>query len=48
MARAGLGYEDLLNSVSTRIFPLPAATVVLPGHGPPSTVEQEREHNPFF
>jgi hydroxyacylglutathione hydrolase len=43
-----LGYEDLLNSVATRIFSLPAATVVLPGHGPPSTVEQEREHNPFF
>lgn len=43
-----VGYEDLLNSVSTRIFTLPAATVVLPGHGPPSTVEQERNHNPFF
>lgn len=43
-----LGYEDLLNSVSTRIFSFPAATVVLPGHGPPSTVGQEREHNPFF
>jgi hydroxyacylglutathione hydrolase len=42
------GYDDLLSGVSAKIFSLPAATVVLPGHGPPSTVEQEREHNPFF
>jgi hydroxyacylglutathione hydrolase len=42
------GYDDLLSGVSSKIFSLPSATVVLPGHGPPSTVEQEREHNPFF
>jgi hydroxyacylglutathione hydrolase len=43
-----LGYDDLLSGVSAKIFSLPAATVVLPGHGPPSTIEQERAHNPFF
>lgn len=42
------GYEDILNSVSTKIFKLPDETVVLPGHGPPSTIEEERAHNPFF
>ena len=42
------GYEDLLRNVSTKILSLPIDTVLLPGHGPPTTVEQEREHNPFF
>ncbi|MBV8172423.1 MAG: MBL fold metallo-hydrolase [Candidatus Eremiobacteraeota bacterium] len=42
------GYEDLLQSTKIKIFTLPDDTVVLPGHGPPSTIGQEREHNPFF
>lgn len=42
------GYEDLLHGAATKIFTLPDETVVLPGHGPPSTIEEEREHNPFF
>ncbi len=42
------GYDDLLLSVTTRIFPMKGTTVVLPGHGPPTTIEQEREHDPFF
>jgi hydroxyacylglutathione hydrolase len=41
-------YEDILNSIRTKIFSLPAETVVMPGHGPPTTVAQELEHNPFF
>jgi len=41
-------YHDLLRAASTKIFSLPDDTVVLPGHGPPSTIEQERAHNPFF
>jgi len=42
------GYADLLHGAGVKIFSLPDDTVVLPGHGPPSTVGQEREHNPFF
>ena len=42
------GYEDLLRSAGTKIFSLPDETVVLPGHGPPSTIREERAHNPFF
>ncbi|GAC1311358.1 MAG: hypothetical protein NVS2B3_07640 [Vulcanimicrobiaceae bacterium] len=42
------GYRDILASVTTKIFALDDATVVVPGHGPPSTVAQERAHNPFF
>jgi len=42
------GYEDLLGSASSKVFSLPDDTVVLPGHGPPSTIAEERAHNPFF
>lgn len=42
------GYQDLLHGISTKMFSLPEDTVVLPGHGPPSTIAQERAHNPFF
>jgi hydroxyacylglutathione hydrolase len=42
------GYEDLLHNVQTKLFSLPDDTVVLPGHGPPSTIGEERAHNPFF
>lgn len=41
-------YRDILDSVSTKIFALDDATVLMPGHGPPSTVAEERAHNPFF
>jgi hydroxyacylglutathione hydrolase len=41
-------YEDILNSIRTKIFTLPGDTVVMPGHGPPTTVALEQAHNPFF
>jgi hydroxyacylglutathione hydrolase len=41
-------YADVLRSVSTKIFTLPDTTVIMPGHGPPSTVGIERAHDPFF
>lgn len=41
-------YEDILNSVRSKIFTLPEDTVLMPGHGPPSKVAWERAHNPFF
>jgi glyoxylase-like metal-dependent hydrolase (beta-lactamase superfamily II) len=41
-------YRDILDSIRTKIFALDDATVLMPGHGPPSTVAQERAHNPFF
>jgi glyoxylase-like metal-dependent hydrolase (beta-lactamase superfamily II) len=41
-------YDDILNSVRTKLFTLPDDTVVMPGHGPPSRIELERRHNPFF
>ncbi|MHB8146080.1 MAG: MBL fold metallo-hydrolase [Vulcanimicrobiaceae bacterium] len=41
-------YGDLLHGISAKLFTLPEHTVVMPGHGPPTTVGLERAHNPFF
>lgn len=38
----------LARSIAEKIAPLPAETVVHPGHGPDTTVGRERRLNPFF
>ncbi len=42
------GYQDLLSSLRARILSLPVGTILLPGHGPTTTVGHERRYNPFF
>jgi len=37
----------LLQGIRTKLFPLPPDTVVYPGHGPVTTVAQEKRFNPF-
>jgi hydroxyacylglutathione hydrolase len=37
----------LLEGIRTKLFPLPADTVVYPGHGPVTTVGHEKRFNPF-
>jgi glyoxylase-like metal-dependent hydrolase (beta-lactamase superfamily II) len=44
----GGSWKDLERSIRERILSLPEETVVLPGHGPWTTVEQERSSNPFL
>jgi hydroxyacylglutathione hydrolase len=44
----GGSYEQLIEAVRTKIFTLDADTVLLPGHGPPTTVGTEKRTNPFF
>lgn len=41
-------YNDILHSIATKLFTLPEATAVMPGHGPATTIALERAHNPFF
>jgi len=41
-------YQDILHSVKMKLFKLDDETVVMPGHGPPSTIGLEKLHNPFF
>lgn len=40
--------DVLKQSVTEHIFTLPAETLVLSGHGPETTVGDEKNHNPFF
>ncbi|MGA1236236.1 MAG: MBL fold metallo-hydrolase [Limisphaerales bacterium] len=48
MGGAGAQLGQARESVQQQIFSLPADTLVCPGHGPLTTVGEEREHNPFF
>ncbi|MBU0506891.1 MAG: MBL fold metallo-hydrolase [bacterium] len=41
-------YDSLIASVKENIFTLPDDTLVIPGHGPQTTVGFERMNNPFF
>lgn len=40
--------RDLLNAIVTKLLVLHDDTVVLPGHGDPSTIGAERRDNPFI
>lgn len=44
----GGSYETLISSIKHKIFPLGDDVVVYPGHGPASTVGQERATNPYL
>jgi glyoxylase-like metal-dependent hydrolase (beta-lactamase superfamily II) len=48
MGRANSSWQDLFNSITQKVLRLPDATGIYPGHGPATTVGQEKEHNPFF
>ncbi len=43
----GSDHATLLRSVREKLYTLPAETLVLPGHGPPTTIGRERATNPF-
>jgi glyoxylase-like metal-dependent hydrolase (beta-lactamase superfamily II) len=38
----------LVSSIRAKLLVLPDQTVVLPGHGPKTTIGQERRNNPFL
>jgi glyoxylase-like metal-dependent hydrolase (beta-lactamase superfamily II) len=44
----GGDHRTLLNSIESKILVLPDDTVVLSGHGPATTVGNEKIHNPFL
>ncbi len=39
--------DTLLKSIKNRLLPLADNVIVFPGHGPASTIGEEKEHNPF-
>jgi hydroxyacylglutathione hydrolase len=44
----GGSHGKLIESIRERLLPLPDATVVVPGHGPETTIGEERVSNPFL
>ncbi len=43
----GGDYETLITNIRQKLFLLPDETIVFPGHGPTTTIEEERLYNPF-
>jgi glyoxylase-like metal-dependent hydrolase (beta-lactamase superfamily II) len=48
MGRGNPSYDLARQKVREQILSLPPATLICPGHGPFTTVGEEKEHNPFF
>lgn len=44
---AGGSFEDLLRSIRTKLYTLPDGTKVYSGHGPMTTIGEEKARNPF-
>jgi hydroxyacylglutathione hydrolase len=44
----GGSMEKIMRSLHQRVLALPDETVVIPGHGPKTTIGEEREGNPFL
>lgn len=45
---AGGDPDAMMRSLATKVLPLPDDTLVLPGHGPATTIGRERRSNPFL
>lgn len=48
MGRANASWSGLFHSVTTQLLALPDEFRLYPGHGPATTVGEEKRHNPFF
>jgi glyoxylase-like metal-dependent hydrolase (beta-lactamase superfamily II) len=44
----GGDHGKLIRSIRERLLPLPDSTLVIPGHGPATTIGEERFSNPFL
>lgn len=43
-----VSFEDAWNNNREKILTLPDETIICPGHGPMSSVGEEKRNNPFF
>jgi glyoxylase-like metal-dependent hydrolase (beta-lactamase superfamily II) len=48
MGGGNVSYEEALRNNLEKILTLPDETIICPGHGPMTTVGEEKQHNPFF
>jgi len=44
----GGSFEKIIHSLNDKLLALPDETIVVPGHGPLTTIGEERETNPFL
>jgi hydroxyacylglutathione hydrolase len=44
----GGSFEKIIHSLHEKVLALPDETTVVPGHGPLTTIGEERESNPFL
>ena len=44
----GGSFEKIMRSLHERVMALPDETIVVPGHGPTTSIGEERENNPFL
>ena len=44
----GGSFDKIIRSLQEKVLALPDDTVVIPGHGPRTTIGEERESNPFL
>ena len=44
----GGDHDEMLQSLRAKVLPLPDSAVVLPGHGPQTTIARERATNPYL
>jgi glyoxylase-like metal-dependent hydrolase (beta-lactamase superfamily II) len=48
IGRGNISWDLARQKVREQIFSLPPETLICPGHGPLTTVAEEKAHNPFF
>ena len=48
MGGGSVSYRDALTNNLEKILTLPDETIICPGHGPMTSVGEEKKHNPFF
>jgi glyoxylase-like metal-dependent hydrolase (beta-lactamase superfamily II) len=44
----GGSFDKIIRSIRDQLLPLPDDTIVIPGHGPATTIGRERRSNPFL
>ena len=48
MGGGNVSYNDAVKNNLEKILTLPDDTIICPGHGPMTSVGEEKKHNPFF
>lgn len=48
MGGGSVSYKDAVQTNLEKILTLPDETIICPGHGPMTSVAEEKRHNPFF